>query len=134
MWPFFPKRFVRREKEIVETRLEVAEVETLRYKQRMVYLEGELKELQDSLNAEREKLQVLKSVFRQISKTFAAYAISWTNIALPQANVIFSYCLYLCILFFFFFINFILYTFYIFLDSVIGLIVAAYLCLIRESI
>ncbi len=72
MWPFFPKRFVRREKEIVETRLEVAEVETLRYKQRMVYLEGELKELQDSLNAEREKLQVLKSVFRQISKTFAA--------------------------------------------------------------
>ncbi|XP_073704186.1 nucleoprotein TPR [Garra rufa] len=50
-------RFVRREKEIVETRLEVAEVETLRYKQRMEYLEGELKELQDSLNAEREKLQ-----------------------------------------------------------------------------
>ncbi len=64
MWPFFPKRFVRREKEIVETRLEVAEVETLRYKQRMVYLEGELKELQDSLNAEREKLQVLKKCFQ----------------------------------------------------------------------
>ncbi|KAL0200474.1 hypothetical protein M9458_003661, partial [Cirrhinus mrigala] len=50
-------RFVRREKEIAETRLEVAEVETLRYKQRMEYLEGEMKELQDSLNAEREKLQ-----------------------------------------------------------------------------
>lgn len=99
MWPFFPKRFVRREKEIAETRLEVAEVETLRYKQRMVYLEGELKELQDSLNAEREKLQVLKSVFRPFSQTFAAYTIGWTNIALPQthANVIFSHYLYLCI-------------------------------------
>lgn len=72
MLPFFPKRFVRREKEIVETRLEVAEVETLRYKQRMEYLEGELKELQDSLNAEREKLQVLKSVFVQFSITCTA--------------------------------------------------------------
>lgn len=67
MWPLIPNRFVRREKEITETRLEVAEVETLRYKQRMEYLEGELKELQDSLNAEREKLQVLKSVFKQFS-------------------------------------------------------------------
>ncbi|KTG41002.1 hypothetical protein cypCar_00019301 [Cyprinus carpio] len=53
-------RFVRREKEIAETRREVAEVETLRYKQRMEYLEGELKELQDSLNVEREKLQLRK--------------------------------------------------------------------------
>ncbi|TRY56833.1 hypothetical protein DNTS_004104 [Danionella cerebrum] len=51
-------RYVRREKEIAETRLEVAEVETLRYKQRMEYMEGELKEQQDSLNAEREKIQV----------------------------------------------------------------------------
>ncbi|KAK7162888.1 hypothetical protein R3I93_007053 [Phoxinus phoxinus] len=58
-------RFVRREKEITETRLEVAEVETLRYKQRMEYLEGELKELQDSLNAEREKLQVTTKTLTQ---------------------------------------------------------------------
>uniref|UniRef100_A0A672P3J0 Nucleoprotein TPR n=1 Tax=Sinocyclocheilus grahami TaxID=75366 RepID=A0A672P3J0_SINGR len=58
-------RFVRREKEIVETRMEVAEVETLRYKQRMEYLEGELKELQDSLNAEREKLQVTTKTLAQ---------------------------------------------------------------------
>ncbi|XP_051768515.1 nucleoprotein TPR-like [Ctenopharyngodon idella] len=58
-------RFVRREKEIAETRLEVAEVETLRYKQRMEYLEGELKELQDSLNAEREKLQVTTKTLTQ---------------------------------------------------------------------
>uniref|UniRef100_A0A672T0U7 Nucleoprotein TPR n=1 Tax=Sinocyclocheilus grahami TaxID=75366 RepID=A0A672T0U7_SINGR len=58
-------RFVRREKEIAETRLEVAEVETLRYKQRMEYLEGELKELQDSLNVEREKLQVTTKTLAQ---------------------------------------------------------------------
>ncbi|XP_067310032.1 nucleoprotein TPR isoform X2 [Pseudorasbora parva] len=58
-------RFVRREKEIAETRLEVAEVETLRYKQRMEYLEGELKELQDSLNAEREKLQLTTKTLTQ---------------------------------------------------------------------
>ncbi|XP_052470885.1 nucleoprotein TPR isoform X1 [Carassius gibelio] len=58
-------RFVRREKEIAETRREVAEVETLRYKQRMEYLEGELKELQDSLNVEREKLQVATKTLTQ---------------------------------------------------------------------
>uniref|UniRef100_A0A8C2HDE9 Nucleoprotein TPR n=1 Tax=Cyprinus carpio TaxID=7962 RepID=A0A8C2HDE9_CYPCA len=57
--------FVRREKEIAETRREVAEVETLRYKQRMEYLEGELKELQDSLNVEREKLQVATKTLAQ---------------------------------------------------------------------
>ncbi len=34
----------------------------------------------------------------------------------------------------FFFINFILYTFYIFLDLFIDLVAAAYLGLIRESI
>lgn len=79
MWPLIPKRFVRREKEISETRLEVAEVETLRYKQRMEYLEGELKELQDSLNAEREKLQVLKSVFKKFAQTFSPSAIGLTN-------------------------------------------------------
>lgn len=33
-------------------------MEALRYKQRMEYLQGELKELQESLSAEREKLQV----------------------------------------------------------------------------
>lgn len=70
MWPFVPNRFVRREKEIAETRREVAEVETLRYKQRMEYLEGELKELQDSLNVEREKLQVLKAVLNSFPKLF----------------------------------------------------------------
>ncbi|MBN3321592.1 TPR protein, partial [Atractosteus spatula] len=54
-------RFVRREKEIAETRFEVAQVETLRYRQRVEHLERELKELQDSLNAEREKVQLTVS-------------------------------------------------------------------------
>lgn len=49
---------MRREKEIAETRFEVAQVETQRYQQRMEHLEKELKEVQDSLTAERDKLQV----------------------------------------------------------------------------
>uniref|UniRef100_A0A2I3RFW4 Nucleoprotein TPR n=1 Tax=Pan troglodytes TaxID=9598 RepID=A0A2I3RFW4_PANTR len=53
-------RFIRREKEIAETRFEVAQVESLRYRQRVELLERELQELQDSLNAEREKVQVRK--------------------------------------------------------------------------
>jgi chromosome condensin MukBEF complex kleisin-like MukF subunit len=36
----------------------VAQVESLRYRQRVELLERELQELQDSLNAEREKVQV----------------------------------------------------------------------------
>jgi nucleoprotein TPR len=51
-------RFIRREKEIAETRFEVAQVESLRYRQRVELLERELQELQDSLNVEREKVQV----------------------------------------------------------------------------
>lgn len=58
-------RFVRREKEITETRLEVAQVETLRYKQRLEYLEGELNELQECLTAERDKLQVTTKTLAQ---------------------------------------------------------------------
>ncbi|XP_030629604.1 nucleoprotein TPR [Chanos chanos] len=58
-------RFVRREKEIAETRFEVAQVETLRYKQRVEYQEKELKELQDSLAAEREKLQATAKTMAQ---------------------------------------------------------------------
>ncbi|KAI5099153.1 nucleoprotein TPR isoform X2, partial [Silurus meridionalis] len=51
-------RFVRREKEIAEAQFEVAKVETQRYQQRMEHLEKELKEVQDSLTAERDKLQM----------------------------------------------------------------------------
>ncbi|KAG7457192.1 hypothetical protein MATL_G00243860 [Megalops atlanticus] len=58
-------RFVRREKEIAETQLEVAQVESLRYRQRVEHLEKDLKDMQDSLNAEREKLQVTTKTLAQ---------------------------------------------------------------------
>ncbi|XP_075689568.1 nucleoprotein TPR isoform X2 [Rhinoderma darwinii] len=58
-------RFVRREKEIAETRFEVAQVECLRYRQRIEYMEREINELQDSLNAEREKVQVTAKTMAQ---------------------------------------------------------------------
>ncbi|XP_058269448.1 nucleoprotein TPR isoform X3 [Hemibagrus wyckioides] len=58
-------RFVRREKEIAEARFEVAQVETQRYQQRMEHLEKELKEVQDSLTAERDKLQMTTKAMAQ---------------------------------------------------------------------
>ncbi|XP_053247402.1 nucleoprotein TPR isoform X2 [Podarcis raffonei] len=58
-------RFIRREKEIAETRFEVAQVESLRYRQRVEHLERELQQLQESLNAEREKVQVTAKTIAQ---------------------------------------------------------------------
>ncbi|MEE6496310.1 hypothetical protein FKM82_002298 [Ascaphus truei] len=58
-------RFVRREKEIAETRFEVAQVESLRYRQRIEHMERDHHELQDSLNAEREKVQVTAKTIAQ---------------------------------------------------------------------
>ncbi|XP_036378661.1 translocated promoter region b, nuclear basket protein isoform X2 [Megalops cyprinoides] len=58
-------RFVRQEKEIAETRFEVAQVESLRHRQRVEHLERELRDLQDSLNAEREKVQVTAKTLAQ---------------------------------------------------------------------
>uniref|UniRef100_A0A8D0GEX5 Nucleoprotein TPR n=1 Tax=Sphenodon punctatus TaxID=8508 RepID=A0A8D0GEX5_SPHPU len=58
-------RFIRREKEIAETRFEVAQVESLRYRQRVEHLERELQELQDCLNAEREKVQITAKTIAQ---------------------------------------------------------------------
>uniref|UniRef100_A0A670YV32 Nucleoprotein TPR n=1 Tax=Pseudonaja textilis TaxID=8673 RepID=A0A670YV32_PSETE len=58
-------RFIRREKEIAETRFEVAQVESLRYRQQVEHLERELHELQQSLNAEREKVQVTAKTIAQ---------------------------------------------------------------------
>ncbi|KAE8611408.1 hypothetical protein XENTR_v10012438 [Xenopus tropicalis] len=58
-------RFVRREKEIAEARFEVAQVECLRYRQRIEHMEREVHELQDSLNAEREKVQVTAKTMAQ---------------------------------------------------------------------
>lgn len=53
-------RFVRREKEIAMARCEASEEEALRHKQRVEYQDREMKELQEALNAEREKMQVGK--------------------------------------------------------------------------
>ncbi|XP_069009311.1 translocated promoter region b, nuclear basket protein isoform X2 [Embiotoca jacksoni] len=58
-------RFVRREKEISESRFEVAQGESLRYRLRMEHLERELKELQDSLSAARERMQVTAKTLAQ---------------------------------------------------------------------
>ncbi|XP_041848028.1 nucleoprotein TPR isoform X2 [Melanotaenia boesemani] len=51
-------RFVRREKEIAVAQSEASDGEALRYKQRVEHQDRELKELQEALNAEREKMQV----------------------------------------------------------------------------
>ncbi|XP_072536890.1 translocated promoter region b, nuclear basket protein isoform X2 [Salminus brasiliensis] len=58
-------RFVRREKEIAESRFEVAQGESLRHKLRVEHLERELKEVQESLSAERERMQVTSKTLAQ---------------------------------------------------------------------
>ncbi|XP_061739540.1 translocated promoter region b, nuclear basket protein [Nerophis ophidion] len=58
-------RFVRREKEIAESRYEFAQGESLRYRVRVAHLEQEVKELQDSLSAAREKMQVTAKTLAQ---------------------------------------------------------------------
>ncbi|XP_056131900.1 translocated promoter region b, nuclear basket protein [Lampris incognitus] len=58
-------RFVRREKEIAESRFEVAQGESLRHRLRVEHLERELKELQNSLNAERQRMQVTAKTLAQ---------------------------------------------------------------------
>uniref|UniRef100_A0A673VM46 Nucleoprotein TPR n=1 Tax=Salmo trutta TaxID=8032 RepID=A0A673VM46_SALTR len=55
-------RFVRREKEIAESRFEVAQGESLRHRLRVEHLERELRELQESFSAERERMQVTKTL------------------------------------------------------------------------
>ncbi|MEQ2265561.1 hypothetical protein XENORESO_009041, partial [Xenotaenia resolanae] len=51
-------RFVRQEKEIAVARCEASDGEALRYKQRVEHQDRELKELQETLNAERERMQL----------------------------------------------------------------------------
>ncbi|XP_037553921.1 translocated promoter region b, nuclear basket protein [Nematolebias whitei] len=58
-------RFVRREKEIAESRFEVAQGEGLRHRLRVEHLEQELKEVQDSLAAARERMQVTAKTLAQ---------------------------------------------------------------------
>ncbi|XP_076833031.1 nucleoprotein TPR isoform X2 [Brachyhypopomus gauderio] len=81
-------RFVRREKEIAEARFEVAHVETERYRQRMEHLEKELKELQDSLTSERDKLQATAKAMAQqeekLKKLEGVNALNETNKLLKE--------------------------------------------------
>ncbi|XP_041861765.1 translocated promoter region b, nuclear basket protein [Melanotaenia boesemani] len=58
-------RFVRREKEIADSRFEVAQGESLRYRLRAEHLERELKEAQDSLSSARERMQVTAKTLAQ---------------------------------------------------------------------
>ncbi|XP_062858102.1 translocated promoter region b, nuclear basket protein isoform X2 [Trichomycterus rosablanca] len=58
-------KFVRREKEIAESRFEVALSESLRHRLRVEHLERELKDVQDSLSAERERMQVTAKTLAQ---------------------------------------------------------------------
>ncbi|XP_069088104.1 nucleoprotein TPR isoform X2 [Pleurodeles waltl] len=84
-------RFVRREKEIAESRFEVAQVESLRHRQRVEHLERELHELQDSLNAEREKVQVTAKTMAQhetlMKKTESMNVLIETNKMLRDEKV-----------------------------------------------
>ncbi|XP_051511668.1 nucleoprotein TPR-like isoform X2 [Myxocyprinus asiaticus] len=58
-------RFVRREKEIAESRFEVVQGESLRHRLRVEHLERQLKDLQESLRAERERMQVTAKTLAQ---------------------------------------------------------------------
>lgn len=49
---------MRCEKEIAVARCEASEEEALRHRQRVEHQDREMKELQEALNAEREKMQV----------------------------------------------------------------------------
>ncbi|XP_051581046.1 nucleoprotein TPR-like isoform X2 [Myxocyprinus asiaticus] len=58
-------RFVRREKEIAESRFEVVQGESLRHRLRVEHLERELKDLQESQSAERGRMQVTAKTLAQ---------------------------------------------------------------------
>ncbi|XP_063742334.1 nucleoprotein TPR-like isoform X2 [Eleginops maclovinus] len=58
-------RFVRRDKEIAVAQCEASDEEALRYKQRVEHQDRELKELQEALNAEREKMQATAKTLAQ---------------------------------------------------------------------
>ncbi|KAK1878955.1 Nucleoprotein TPR [Dissostichus eleginoides] len=58
-------RFVRRDKEIAMAQCEASDEEAQRYKQRVEHQDRELKELQEALNSEREKMQVTAKTLAQ---------------------------------------------------------------------
>ncbi|XP_075935829.1 nucleoprotein TPR-like isoform X4 [Anarhichas minor] len=57
--------FVRREKDIALAQCEASDTEALRYRQRVEHQDRELKELQEALNAEREKMQATAKTLAQ---------------------------------------------------------------------
>uniref|UniRef100_A0A3Q4M528 Nucleoprotein TPR n=1 Tax=Neolamprologus brichardi TaxID=32507 RepID=A0A3Q4M528_NEOBR len=76
-------RFVRREKDIAIAQCEASDGEALRYKQRVEHQERELKELQETLNAEREKMQATAKTLvqqeEQLKKMETISALRETN-------------------------------------------------------
>ncbi|XP_034557497.1 translocated promoter region b, nuclear basket protein isoform X3 [Notolabrus celidotus] len=81
-------RFVRRQKEITESRYEIAQGESLRYRLRAEHLEHELKEVQDSLSAAKERMQVTAKTLAQhdelMKKTETMSILVETNKMLRQ--------------------------------------------------
>lgn len=53
--PYFIFRFVRKEKEIAETKSELLQSESVRYQQRLEYVEKQLKDTEQILEKEKEK-------------------------------------------------------------------------------
>ncbi|XP_028328136.1 nucleoprotein TPR-like [Gouania willdenowi] len=76
-------RFVRRDKEIAVAQLEASDQEALRYKQRVEHQDRELKELQETLNAERERMQATAKTLaqqgEQLKKMETVGALQETN-------------------------------------------------------
>uniref|UniRef100_A0A3B3VZB4 Translocated promoter region, nuclear basket protein n=1 Tax=Poecilia latipinna TaxID=48699 RepID=A0A3B3VZB4_9TELE len=76
-------RFVRREKEIAVAQCEASEGEALRYKQQVEHKDRELKELQEALNAERERMQLTSKTLceqqEQLKKMESISALQETN-------------------------------------------------------
>ena len=60
LWKFrrFHNRFVRREKEISETKCELSQSESIRFQQRCEYLEGQIEELQKNIAEQRTQSEV----------------------------------------------------------------------------
>ncbi|XP_054888551.1 nucleoprotein TPR [Poeciliopsis prolifica] len=76
-------RFVRREKEIAVAQCEASEGEALRYKQQVEHKDRELKELQEALNAERERMQLISKTLceqqEQLKKMESISALQENN-------------------------------------------------------
>lgn len=74
-------RFVRREKQIATAQSEASEGEALRYKQRVEHQDRELKELQEAVNVEREKMQVEDTYILSLQDSSL---VSWCLLQLVQ--------------------------------------------------